>query len=93
MEQNNLPQTEEEIDVLVVGRPVKMSGEYEILDQRFLAFAEKLKKEFIDKKIEFIDERLSSRQADKLPGGSQKAARDEIVAMIILQNYLDRFKN
>jgi RNase H-fold protein (predicted Holliday junction resolvase) len=37
-----------------------------------------------------IDERLTSQEADALPGGNLKASRDEVAAMIILQNFLDR---
>ena len=42
------------------------------------------------KKINFLDERLSSLAADALSGEKKdKAERDEIAATIILQDYLD----
>jgi RNase H-fold protein (predicted Holliday junction resolvase) len=43
--------------------------------------------------IKLYDERLTSKAADKLSGDKKtKAKRDEIAAMIILQNYLDSLK-
>jgi putative Holliday junction resolvase len=81
---------EENADVLILGKPVKMKGEGEGFDPDFLNFFEKLKKALPDGKIELVDERLSSQAADALPGGCLKASRDEVAAMIILQNYLDK---
>jgi putative holliday junction resolvase len=80
----------EAVDVLVLGKPIKMRGESEGLSPDFLNFLEELKKIMPEIKIELIDERLSSKAADALPGGDLKASRDEVAAMIILQNYLDR---
>lgn len=80
---------QEEIDLAVLGRPVKMGGG-EDLDPSFLDFLDRLKKELGEKRIETIDERLTSKQADKLPGDKKtKASRDEISATLILQTYLD----
>jgi putative holliday junction resolvase len=84
---------EENPDVLVVGKPIKMRGEADGVDPRFQEFADKLKKEFAGLKIEFFDERLTSKAADALPGGKLKAGRDEVAAMILLQNYLDSKEN
>ena len=81
---------EEKADVLVVGQPVKMRGIKEGLAPEFLEFIEELKNRLPDKKIVFVDERLTSKAADALPGGDLKAKRDEIAAMILLQEYLDR---
>ncbi|MFA5248067.1 MAG: Holliday junction resolvase RuvX [Patescibacteria group bacterium] len=82
---------EEIIDVLVLGEPIKMRGEDNGLNKDFLIFLEELKKLLPNIKIELIDERLSSQEADKMPGNKKtKASRDEISAMIILQNYLDK---
>jgi putative holliday junction resolvase len=80
---------EEAVDVLVLGKPIKMRGESEGLSPEFLKFSEELKKIIPEIQIEFIDERLSSKAADALPGGDLKASRDEVAAMIILQSYLD----
>jgi putative holliday junction resolvase len=81
---------EEAVDVLVLGKPIKMRGESEGLSPVFLEFLEELKKMTPEIKIELIDERLSSKAADALLGGNLKASRDEVAAMLILQGYLDR---
>ncbi len=80
---------EEDIDILIVGRPVKMSGEDKKLNSEFLKFSEDLQKKSICP-VEFVDERLSSKAGDRLVGSKKtKASRDEIAATIILQDYLD----
>jgi putative holliday junction resolvase len=81
---------EEGVEVLVLGKPVKMRGEGDGLDQNFLDFLDELKNLLPEIKIELVDERLSSKAADALPGGDLKASRDEVAAMIILQSYLDK---
>jgi len=81
---------EEEINVVVLGKPLKMSDvEYRMSD-KFLDFLALLK-EKISIPVETIDERLSSMGADALLGDKKtKAPRDTVAAMLILQNYLDR---
>jgi putative Holliday junction resolvase len=79
---------EEEIDVIVLGSPKKMSGE-KADSPSWLSFLEELK-ERSGKPVELVDERLSSLAADALEGEEgEKADRDEIAATIILQDYLD----
>lgn len=79
---------EEEIDIIVIGSPKKMSGEA-ANNPAWLSFVEQLKARS-GKPVNFLDERLSSLAADAL-GGEKKeiAERDEIAATIILQDYLD----
>jgi len=79
---------EEEIDIIVIGSPKKMSGEA-ANNSAWLSFVEQLKARS-GKPVNFLDERLSSLAADAL-GGEKKeiAERDEIAATIILQDYLD----
>ncbi len=85
---------EESVDIFVLGKPVKMRGEADGLNPDFLKFLDKLKSSLPDMKIELVDERLSSQAADALPGSKKtKAGRDEMAAMIILQNYLDKTKS
>ena len=79
---------EEGADIIILGRPIKMRGEGDGLNPDFSSFAEELKNKTVAEII-MIDERLSSQAADSLPGGNLKASRDEVAAMIILQNYLD----
>jgi putative holliday junction resolvase len=81
---------EENAGVLVIGQPVKMRGIKEGLAPEFLEFVGELKNKLPDKEIILVDERLTSKAADALPGGDLKAKRDEIAAMLILQNYLDK---
>ncbi len=79
---------DEEINIIVIGSPKKMSGEA-ANNPAWLSFVEELQKKTA-KKIEFLDERLSSLAADALSGEKkEKAERDEIAATIILQDYLD----
>lgn len=80
---------EEEIDEIIIGSPIKMNGDA-ANNPSWLNFVEQLK-EKSGKKLNFLDERLSSLAADALSGGKKdKAERDEIAASIILQDYLDR---
>lgn len=81
---------EENVDVLVVGHPIKMRGIQEGINPKFSVFFEELKNKLADKEIVLIDERLSSKAADALPGGDLKASRDEVAAMLLLQEYLDK---
>lgn len=79
----------ENVDVLVIGNPQKMSGA-KADNPGFLSFLDRLKT-LVDKEIVVIDERLSSKAADALAGGRKdKASRDEIAAALILQSYLDQ---
>ena len=83
---------EEEINELVIGLPKKMSGD-KTDNVKFMKFVEILKEKLIEKKIKinFIDERLSSVQADTLTvKGIKQQGRDSLSAMIILQVFLDR---
>jgi len=81
---------EEMVDVLILGEPIKMRGAADGLDKNFEKFLEELKNLLPETKIELIDERLSSKAADALPGGDLKASRDEVAAMLLLQEYLDK---
>jgi len=79
---------EEEIEEIVIGSPKKMNGDA-ANNPSWLNFVEQLK-EKSGKKINFLDERLSSLAADALSGEKKdKAERDEIAATLILQDYLD----
>jgi len=81
---------DEKIDMVVIGKPLKMSDVGYPMSDKFLAFLDLLKKK-LDIPVETIDERLSSKAADALPGNKkEKAGRDEVAAMLILQNYLDK---
>jgi len=77
---------EEHINLLIIGLPVTLEdGTENSNTKRVRAFADILKKH-ISIPIEFVDERLSSFEADEM-GGS--ASRDEKAAMVILSTYKD----
>lgn len=79
----------EDVGLLIIGSPRKMAGE-EASNPLFLHFLRELKLKS-PVPVVTVDERLSSKAADALPGGKRdKAGRDEIAAVIFLQNYLDR---
>jgi len=82
---------DERIDVVVVGRPVRITNyELRITNEKYNEFITDLKSK-INVPVEMVDERLSSKAADALPGDKKtKASRDEIAAMLILQSYLDK---
>ena len=80
---------EEMVDVIILGKPIKMRGEGEGIAPVFTRFAEELQEHLPEVKIELVDERLSSKAADALPGGKLKASRDEVAAMLLLQGFLD----
>lgn len=83
--------TEEEVQEVVLGQPLKMSGEAQNLTEEFLKFSRDLQAS-VSVPVHLIDERLTSKMADTLAGHSKAAAeQDAIAAMLILQSYLDRY--
>lgn len=80
---------EEDVGVLVLGLPLKLSGQKEI-NSLWQSFKEALERDS-SLPLVLVDERLSSRQADSLLGTyKEKASRDEISAALILQSFLDK---
>ncbi|MBI5222490.1 MAG: Holliday junction resolvase RuvX [Candidatus Magasanikbacteria bacterium] len=75
---------EKKVDKLVVGLPLGLNGEENDNTRAVKEFVEKLKKLY-DIAVEFVDERFTSRQADRMGKG---VSRDEKAAMIILQSYV-----
>ena len=79
----------EEIDELVIGKPLKMYDAVTDLDKEYINFVEELERD-TDIPILKVDERLTSKHADSLEGDKKtKASRDAVAAMLILQSYLD----
>ena len=85
---SNLISTEQ-IERIVVGLPLNMSGGETEKSREVHAFAGQLT-ERARLPIELMDERLTSVMASGLPGG--KSDVDSLAAQIILQNYLDKNK-
>jgi putative Holliday junction resolvase len=80
---------------VVVGLPLNMNGSRGVQAQKAYRFGDQLKKE-LDIPIVFWDERLSSRQAERvllqadLSRRRRRAKTDKLAAQIILQSYLDK---
>ena len=79
---------EEGADIAVVGAPYKYPDSRE-LSPEFRKFLEDFR-EKAGIQIVTVDERLTSKEADILPGDKKmKAGRDALAAMLILQQYLN----
>jgi putative holliday junction resolvase len=80
----------ETIDVVVLGVPFSKIETRQPASEDYNLFADKLKG--LGKiKVEYIDERLSSKAADALSRDKKaKAQRDNISAMLILQTFFDK---
>ncbi|HMQ02164.1 MAG TPA: Holliday junction resolvase RuvX [Candidatus Doudnabacteria bacterium] len=81
--------TAEQVERIVVGLPLNMSGEETAKTEEVKAFAAKLKKQFT-LPVVFADERLSSTMAEQIAGTSKQI--DSLAAQIILQNFLNSLK-
>lgn len=85
---------EHEVERLVVGQPLTLSGEEGQAAAAVGSFVQTLQKQ-IDVPIETWDERLSTAQAERsmIAGGARREKRkgsiDKVAAAIILQSYLD----
>jgi len=78
----------EEITELVIGDPKEKCGGVSKLAFEFNNFV-RLLEENTGLKAKLIDERFSSKAADALPGGKKdKAERDAVAAMLILDAFL-----
>jgi putative holliday junction resolvase len=79
---------------IVVGHPLRMSGEASAQTDKVLAFVEELRAEFAGP-IHLWDERLTSAQANRLLDESghtrreRKGVVDEMAAMLILQSFME----
>ena len=86
---------EKEVSCIVVGKPVNMNGTEGEMAQLATEFVEELKK-VTDIKVEMIDERLTTTQAERVlveeanvSREKRKGLRDKLAATFILQTYLD----
>jgi putative holliday junction resolvase len=80
---------------VIVGLPLKLDGSKGQAAQDAKAVVKRLR-ELVSVPVEFVDERLTSAQANKLLIGAdvrrdkRKQAVDKLAAALILQTYLDR---
>lgn len=85
-----------DVGVLVIGLPLNMDGSSGPRCEKTKEFASMLK-EKSGLKVEFVDERLTTVESEKvlIEAGKSREKRKEIIdmisAVIILQNYLNRF--
>jgi len=81
----------EQIDRIIIGLPMNMSGQPTPMTEDVQRFIEKLRNH-ITVPVQTFDERLTSVMADHLlqdlPAKDRK--QDQVAAQIILQNYLDQ---
>lgn len=78
-----------EVEEIVVGLPMNMSGEDSAKTTEVRAFAQQLS-DSLKIPVHLFDERLSSVMASNSPGGDKNV--DSLAAQIILQNYLNKNK-
>ena len=83
------------VEKIIAGLPINMNGSYGSSSEKVFSFIEQLKN-FVNIDIEFIDERLTTEQAEKtliesdISRKKRKKNIDKITAAIILQTYLER---
>lgn len=82
---------EEEIKLVIIGEPISLTGNVSEQTKKSHRFADKLKK-FLTVEVLLFDERLTSRQADNVITNAVLPThnRDELAAMFLLQDYLER---
>lgn len=78
----------ERIEKIIIGLPIDPKGKESMQAERVRVFIKKLEEE-ISIPVEVLDERYSTQEAQKLSPGRQE---DDVAAMLILQNYLDKNK-
>ena len=90
---------EKEISCVVVGKPVNMNASEGEMTKFVMEFVEELKK-LTDIKVEMIDERLTTAQAERvlieeanISREKRKGIKDKLAATFILQTYLDLHPN
>lgn len=80
---------EKDIEKIILGLPLNMSGEQTAKTKEVLEFKEKLEKE-VNIPVEMLDERLTSQMAANIAGTNKNI--DSLAAQIFLQNYLNKNK-
>ncbi len=93
--------TKEEVDCVVIGKPVRMNMEHDDILLLVERFASAFRKRFPSIRVEWEDERFSSKIAMQamIDGGMKKKERmrrenvDKISAAVILQSFMERENN
>lgn len=87
--------TQYEVHEIVIGLPLRMSGEEGIQAEKMREFAAAVEKKF-ELPVHLIDERLTSVEANRVLRESEMSiqkragAVDRLAAVLILQNFLER---
>ena len=81
--------TDEEIEKIIIGLPLNMSGEETPKTREAKKFSREVESKS-EVSVELVDERLSSQMAQTISGSSENL--DSLAAQIFLQNYLDSKK-
>ena len=87
----------ENVDIIVIGKPLRMDGTPSESFAHIEPFAARLRRDFPDKEVVWHDERFTSRIAQQaiIAGGVRKMARrdkaliDKVSAAVILESYLE----
>lgn len=90
---------EKEVSCVVIGKPINMNATEGEMAEFATEFANELKK-ITEIKVELIDERLTTAQAERVlveeanvSREKRKGIRDKLAATFILQTYLDIHSN
>lgn len=83
---------EQNIDAIIIGVPVNMSGEPTDMTEEVNRFIAKLR-DHVTIPVQTYDERLTTAMAKKLLQGVKHEERDKVAAQILLQNFLDELSN
>ena len=89
---------EKKAEMIVVGNPINMNGSEGSRSEKCRAFAEILR-ELTGLEVRLYDERLTTVSAHRflsdqnVKGKKRKDSVDELSATLILQDFLDRYRN
>ena len=92
--------SKESVSTIVMGMPKNLRNQNTDATPYVKGFAKQIRKQFPEMKVEFIDERFTSKIAfqSMIDGGLKKKARqdkalvDEVSATLILQSYMEQQK-
>lgn len=89
---------EKKVEMIVVGNPINMNGSEGPRSEKCKAFAEMLS-QMTGLEVKLYDERLTTVSAHRflseqnVRGAKRKNAVDELSATLILQDFIDRYRN
>lgn len=84
----------EQIETIVLGYPLHMNGDESEMTRVVVHFKDKIEKRHPTIKVELIDERWTTKQADRIlaetetPHRKRKEVIDKMAAQVILETYL-----